>query len=467
MPRLPYASVTFDVEAEAKPVVAEPRSDIPFRILLLGDFSGRANRGEPSPDRLRPYLIDRDNFDEVLGRVRPELELGEPGRGIVLRFRELEDFHPDRIFERHPVFEQLREKRRSPGAIRTAAAEPAPRQAPTDVPALSGGSLLDGVLDATETGAGGPSRPPDLLRDFIERAVAPHLAEPADPRRAESVAEADAAVGKLMRAILHHRDFQALEAAWRAVDWLVRGLETGPQLKVYVLDVSRADLPRCLPELNRLLVDQAAAIPGAEPWALVIGNFTFRRTESDIRLLSQLARIMQAAGAPFLTEADPADADSEDALRLWQALRRSAEAGSIGLALPRFLLRLPYGKETHPLESFAFEEMSGAPVHQHYLWGNPAFACAWLLGRAFSSEGWDLRPGAQREIKGLPLHVYVEDGEQQLKPCAEVLMTEREADELLEQGFMPLASLKNQDAALLVRFQSIADPAAPLAGRWI
>jgi len=65
--------VTFDVEAEAKPVVAEPRSDVPFRILLLGDFSGRANRGEPSPDRLRPYLVDRDNFDEVLGRVRPEL----------------------------------------------------------------------------------------------------------------------------------------------------------------------------------------------------------------------------------------------------------------------------------------------------------------------------------------------------------------------------------------------------------
>jgi len=455
------------VDTGAQPLPVEARPDTPFRILVLGDFSGRGNRGEPSPARLRPYLIDRDNFDEILNRVRPELELGGHGRGIVLRFRELEDFHPDRIFEQHPSFERLRAERKSPGpAARAVAPESATRQPPPDVPMRLHGSFLDDVLEATEAQPARPARQPDALRDFIDRAVAPHLAPAPDPRLADAVAEVDAAAGKLMRAILHHRDFQALEAAWRAVHWMVRGLETGSHLKVYVLDIGKADLPGCLPEVRRVLVEQTA-IPGAEPWALLAGNFTFRRNEGDIHLLNELARIAQAAGAPLLAEADPGDADSDDALRLWQALRRSTEARSVGLALPRFLLRLPYGKQTDTLESFAFEEMPGASAHHDYLWGNPAFACAYLLAEAFEIEGWDLRPGARREIKGLPMHVYDEDGERRLKPCAEVLMTERDAEAMLDAGFMPLASVKDQDAALLVRFQSIAEPPAPLAGRWI
>jgi type VI secretion system protein ImpC len=175
---------------------------------------------------------------------------------------------------------------------------------------------------------------------------------------------------------------------------------------------------------------------------------------------------MHAAGAPFLAEGDPAGADSEQVDQLWEALRRSPGARSIGLALPRFLLRLPYGQDTDSVENFAFEEMPGSPVHRNYLWGNPAFACAYLLGQAFTRDGWDLRPGTHHEIGGLPLHVYEEDGEQQLKPCAEMLMTEDDAESLMDQGYMPLASIKGQDTVRLLRFQSITQPPAPLAGRW-
>jgi type VI secretion system protein ImpC len=146
-------------------------------------------------------------------------------------------------------------------------------------------------------------------------------------------------------------------------------------------------------------------------------------------------------------------------------LRHSSEARWIGLALPRFLLRLPYGEKTSPLESFEFEEMPTS-VHQDYLWGNPAFCCAYLLGQAFQTYGWNLRPGAHRQIDGLPLHVYQQDGRPVMKPCAEVLLTEREAEFLMEQGIMPLASLKDQGAVILLRFQSIAHPLAALSGRW-
>ena len=458
-----YASVVLDVDPEAQPLPVEPRSDTPFRILLLGDFSGRRNRGEPPPERLRPYLIDRDTGDEVLFRMRPALEFGEPGRGAVLRFHELEDFHPDQIY-RQAVFEKFRAVRHLLAAEAPAAAVPAPAPPrPPDMPGLTGGSLLDSVLETTE---GQSARQPDALRDFIERAVGPHTAPREDPGLARKAAEVAEEAGKVIRALLHHRDFQALEAAWRAVEWLVRGLETGPQLKIYALDISKADLTGSLRELRRILVDEAAAIPGAEPWTLVAANFTFARTASDIRLLTGLAGVMRAAGAVFLAEADPGEAESPDAERLWQALRDSAQASSIGLALPRFLLRLPYGEKTNTIESFAFEEMPGTPDHHHYLWGNPAFACACLLGQAFSSDGWGMRPGTHAVIAGLPLHSYESEGEQRLKPCAEVLLSEADADWILEQGFMPLVSIKNRDTVRLLRFQSIAQPLAPLSGAW-
>jgi len=392
------------------------------------------------------------------------LELGAPGRGLVLRFRELDDFHPDNIY-RQEVFEKFRAMRHllATQAPAPSAPAPAPPQPRPDMPALTGGSLLDTVLETTEAQ---PPRQPDALREFIERAVAPHTAPREDPSLAAKTAEVAAEAGKVMRALLHHSDFQALEAAWRALDWLVRGLETGPLLKVYALDISKADLAGSLRELRRILVDEATGTLGGEPWALVAGNFTFARTESDIRMLGALAGLMRAAGTVFVAEADPGEAESPEAERRWQALRNSPEASSIGLALPRFLLRLPYGEKTSAVDSFAFEEMPGTPDHRQYLWGNPAFACAYLLGESFSRDGWDLRPGTHATIMGLPLHVYESAGEQQLKPCAEVLMTEADADWILEQGFMPLVSVKNQDAVRLLRFQSIAQPPAPLSGAW-
>lgn len=136
------------------------------------------------------------------------------------------------------------------------------------------------------------------------------------------------------------------------------------------------------------------------------------------------------------------------------------------MALPRFLLRLPYGKKTDPIESFDFEEMPEAPAHEDYLWGNPAFAWAVLLAQSFREYGWEMRPGLHAQIDGLPLHVYEHDGESELKPCAEALLTEEAAAHVLDNGPMPLVSLKGRDAAQLVRFQSIAEPLRSLAGRW-
>jgi len=150
----------------------------------------------------------------------------------------------------------------------------------------------------------------------------------------------------------------------------------------------------------------------------------------------------------------------------WQVLRQLSEAAYLGLVLPRFLLRLPYGKDTDPLDALDFEEMPSRCGHEDYLWGNACFACALLLGKAYSLEGWRFTPGNTLDVDNLPLHIIKDKGESRIKPCAETLLSERAAERILETGIMPLLSFVNQDHARLVRFQAVVEPMTRLAGRW-
>ena len=349
-----------------------------------------------------------------------------------------------------------------------AAAEP---QRPELTPGMN---LLDSMVEAAEPAT--PQAPirRGELRSFVDRVVQPYSVPAEDPDLPRLLGLVDAESGARMRAILHHPGFQSLEAAWRAVFQLVRAVETGSQLQLYLMDVSKAELAADLvagDDLRqtrtwRILVEEALETGGA--WSVVAGNYSVARTVADAEVLGRLAAIMSFAGAPFLAEADPASggADAEEGALRWERLRRLPEASWIGLAMPRLLLRLPYGKKTAPIESFHFEEMPGVPSHQQYLWGSPAFTCAQLLAEGFANDGWEMRPGAQLRIDGLPLHVYQADGEPQAKPCAEVLLTDREIDWMLDEGYMPLASIRGTDSVQLVRFQSIKKPVARLSGRW-
>jgi type VI secretion system protein ImpC len=463
-----FGAVNLNVNPSVDPSSAVIDPETPFRILLMGDFSGQA-------PAWKPVEIDRDNFEEVLARVGP----GFSG----MRFRELDDFHPDRIYQQSKLFQSLREVRRKleePATFDEAAAEirgwtqepAAPKAPPVEAqrPALPdlapGVSLLDSIVEAAE-----PKAPSQVihrgdLRSFVESVVAPHRVAAENPELPRLRALVDAELGARMRALLHHSTFQSLEAAWRAVFHLVRSLETGSQLKLYLLDVSKSELAADLRSADDPRESRIGHVLSGSTWSVVTGNYAFARTVKDADMLGRLAGIMSLAEAPFLGEADPGDSENEDAARHWEHLRELPEACWIGLAMPRFLLRLPYGKKTDSVESFDFEEMPGAPGHPQYLWGNPAFACVQLLAEAFTNDGWEMRPGAPSEIDGLPVHVFEDEGEQQVKPCAEVLLTEREIDWILDQGYMALASIRGRDAVRLVRFQSIAKPLARLSGRW-
>lgn len=514
---LSFGKIDVDIRATLDSSEGVPEPETPFRVVLLGDFSNRAGRSGIEPlTNLRPLLVDRDNFDQVLERLGVEFHLplgGESQSRTTIRLAALDDFHPDRICERVEAFRLLKDLRRrldSPATFATAAAEiqvwaktePAPvareaeqeKPAPASEPARpSPENLLEQMLEESSSRESEvmPSRDQADWNAFLREIVTPHLTPQADPQQEELVAQVDAAASSQMRALLHEPTFQALEAAWRAVFFLVDRLETSTQLRLYLLDITKAELAADLnsvddlrsTSLYRLLVEQSIGTPGGEPWAVLAGNYTFDHSREDVELLGRIAKIASQAGAPFLAAASPhvlgcaslaetsdpdewqQPSDAQDG-QAWDSLRRLPEAAYLGLALPRFLLRLPYGSNTEPIEQFTFEEMPESPSHADYLWGNPAFVCVYLLAEAFSQDGWDLRPGIVQEIEGLPLYVYQQDGESVMTPCAEAWLSERTAERILDEGLMPLLSIRGSNAVRLARFQSLAAPAAPLAGRW-
>ncbi len=512
--------INLDVAVGRGPRNSLPDDEAPFRIALIGDFSGASH---PSAGRIadlgtrQPIAVDRDNFDEVLAKLQPAIRLPASGNAAeeVLTFSELDDFHPDRLLQRSAMFRRLRELRKrlqDPRRVSSTLKElgvssPTPSQdvaknalasrktAAEQAASLASGSLLDDMIAQTESQSGEATvrRRNDGLQAFVQRATAAHTVADTDPRQMEVLAAVDRALGVQMRSLLHYPPLQALESAWRAVFLLVRRIPSCSQLKLYLLDVSQeelaadllasSDLRQC--GAYRLLVEKTIGTPGAEPWVLLVGNFVFGPSREEVEVLGRIAKIAHAVGAAFVGEASPALLGSqslvaipeeedwgeafpeEGAASAWKSLRSATEGAHVGLALPRFLLRLPYGKETDPIEEFSFEEVPNIPTHEHYLWGNPAFACALLLAESFAEEGWKMRPGRHLEIDRLPLHVVRVDGQTEIRPCAEVLITEHTAESILEKGLMPLASMKDQDVVRVVRFQSIADPLRSLAGPWI
>lgn len=486
---------------------AAPDPDERFRILVLGDFSGRQSRGIRDPSDLgrsrTPVRVDRDNIEELPGELGTEasVPLVEDGVPIRVAIRTLEDFHPDRLFTETAAFSGLRKTRMAlesgaPEEFEEASstvqgwsqlgaptgpvpqAPPAAPAPPSALPPTDAEKLVRELLERSSKR--GTSE--DLDR-FVRQVVAPHLAPRVPSDREGLLGRVDFTVGAWMRDLLHEPGLQELEAAWRSLEFLVRRVDED-STEVHVLDVTRAELAEDLRRsdlsqsgLHRVLIGDAAESFGGKPWSAIVGMWTISPTVEDVALLGRMARLAHASGAPFLAGAAPSLAgpqsgggsgpgeEAEEAL--WQALRGMPSAEWIGLALPRFLLRLPYGAATDPAEEFSFEEAETGG-REELLWANPAIACALLLSQAFEQDGWNMTPGSVRDIDGLPLYVHKPDAgaEARLTPCAEALLSDAQAEALLERGLMPVVTKRGSDAIRFVRFQSIRDPLTPLAGPW-
>ncbi len=301
----------------------------------------------------------------------------------------------------------------------------------------------------------------------------------------------DATLTEQINLIIHHEDFQQLESAWRGVHYLVNNTETDETLKIKVYNISKKELGRTLKKFRGTAWDQSPVFKrlyeeefgqfGGEPFGALVGDYYFDHSPQDTQLLADIAQVAAAAHAPFIAAAAPSVLQMETWSELsnprdltkifqtpeyaaWRSLRESDDARYIGLTMPRFLARLPYGAATEPVEEFAFEEDTAGGASENYAWCNSAYAMATNITRAFKLYGWcsnirGIESGGA--VEGLPAHTFPdEDGGVAMKCPTEIAISDRREAELAKNGFMPLIFKKNSDFAAFIGAQSLQQPQA-------
>lgn len=500
------------LETEASPI----DEDAPFRLLFWGDWSGRESRSTISEQKeSKPIEIDRDNFEEVFRKLNVELSLdfhsGE-NSNLSVRFDEYDDFHPDNLFQKLPLFADLREIRRqlvNPQTFNAAAREvrswltedkPSADNSVEENPAVRGetvssDNLLDQIIgradNADSTDSKSQTTESSELRAFVKNIVKPHLVQTDTEEQSKLLLIVDEIVSDLMRKILHHPQFQALESGWRGIHSLTRKIETDRSLKIYIIDFSKTDLIDNLKAVNSLADSvfynvtsaESSGFPDEDFWAVNLGNYSFSLNVDDVAALMRIGKIAASFDTPFISHLKPQifgfdsfqNAENQDSWRvsedsserkLWDMLRSAPESPYLAMVMPRLLSRLPYGKKTEPTEGFYFEEFTSDDRHEDFLWSNPIFSLAKLLADTFQQRGWNMSEHFLQDIENLPFYSYREEQESEFKPCAEILMTQGKYEKLMEEGLMPMISFKNTDKVRVGSWQSIAHPPQILRGRW-
>jgi type VI secretion system protein ImpC len=304
------------------------------------------------------------------------------------------------------------------------------------------------------------------------------------------IAQIDKKLGEQINLILHNEQFQQLEAAWRGLHHLVNNTETDEQLKIRVMNISKKELARTLKKFKGTAWDQSPIFKkmyeeeygqfGGEPYGCLVGDYHFDHSPPDVELLSSMAQVSAAIHAPFISGVAPSLMQMDSWAELsnprdltkifqtpeyaaWRSLRESDDARYIGLAMPRFLARQPYGAKTDPVEEFDFEEETQGADSSKYVWANSAYAMATNINRSFKMYGWCSRIRGIESggaVEGLPTHTFpTDDGGVDMKCPTEIAISDRREAELAKVGLMPLIHKKNSDFAAFIGAQSLQKPA--------
>jgi type VI secretion system protein ImpC len=304
------------------------------------------------------------------------------------------------------------------------------------------------------------------------------------------IAQIDKKLTDQVNLILHHADYQKLEGTWRGLHYMVNNTETDEMLKIRVMNISKNELGKTLKKFKGTSWDQSPLFKklyeeefgqfGGEPFGCLMGDYYFDHSPQDVDLLGQIAQISAASHAPFITGLAPSTlqmdswgelANPRDLTKIfstpdyaaWRSLRDSDDSIYLGLAMPRFLSRLPYGAKTDPVEDFDFEEDTEAANSNNYTWSNAAYAMATNINRSFKLYGWCSRIRGIESggaVEGLPVHTFpTDDGGVDMKCPTEIAISDRREAELAKSGFMPLIHKKNSDFAAFIGAQSLHKPA--------
>lgn len=300
------------------------------------------------------------------------------------------------------------------------------------------------------------------------------------------IAEIDKKLSEQINKIIHHEDFKTLEASWRGLHHLVYNTETDEMLQIKVLNISKKELDKTFKKypdaawdqspLFKKIYEEEYGVFGGQPFGSFVGDYYFDHSPGDVGILSGMAQISAASHAPFITAPAPSLMGMESWEELnnprdltkifqqkeylpWKALRDSDDAKYLGLAMPRFLARLPYGAKTVPVEGFDFEEDSEGADHSKYVWSNAAYAMGANITKAFKLYGWCTQIRGRQSgglVENLPCHTFkTSDGSSDLKCPTEVAIPDRREAELAANGLIPLCYIKNSNEAVFVGAQSV------------
>lgn len=303
------------------------------------------------------------------------------------------------------------------------------------------------------------------------------------------IAELDKKLSEQISKIIHHEDFKSLEGTWRGLYHLVSNTETDETLKIRVINISKKEVAATIKKFKGTNWDQSPLFkkvyedefgtPGGQPYGALIGDYYFDQSPPDVEIMAGMAQIASAAHAPFITAAAPRVLGMESWQELsnprdltkifqtpdyapWRSLRDSEDSRYLGLTMPRFLARQPYGAKSNPVEEFDFEEDVEGADHSKYVWANSAFAMGTNITRSFKLYGWCANIRGTESggmLEGLPCHTFpTDDGGVDMKCPTEIAITDRREAELAKNGFMPLSHYKNTDYAVFMGAQSLQKP---------
>ena len=352
-------------------------------------------------------------------------------------------------------------------------------------------NLLDKIVEEGRMGrdAATKERGRDLVRNFVSEVLAGTVTLNPDTEAMINarIAQIDALISSQVNEVMHHPDFQKLEGSWRGLKYLLDNSETGEQLKIKVMNVSKKDLLKDLqkaPEFDqsalfKKVYEEEFGVFGGTPFGSLLGDYEFGKSGQDIELLEKISQVAAAAHAPFITAASSEMMNMESYTQLdaprdmakvfdsteyakWKSFRASDDARYVALTLPRILMREPYGAATVPVEAFNFEERVDGTDHSKYLWGNAAWALGSRITQAFASYGWcatirGVESGGL--VENLPVHNFKTDsGDVAMKCPTETPISDRREKELADLGFVPLVHRKGSDNAAFFSVQSAQKP---------
>lgn len=348
-------------------------------------------------------------------------------------------------------------------------------------------SLLDSIVEQGRFGkdAATQERGKDMVSQFVKEVLHGSIKMDRDTEAMINarIAQIDQLLSAQLNEILHAQEFQKLEGTWRGLKYLMSQSETNENLKIKVLNVTKKELLRDLeraPEFDqsamfKKVYEEEFGVFGGAPFGALIGDYEFGKGNQDIALLEKISQVAAAAHAPFLTAASSDMFNLESYTQLdaprdlgkvfdtteyakWKSFRQSEDSRYVGLTCPRILMRLPYGKETVPVEGFNYEENVDGTSHDKYLWANSSWALGARLTNAFAQYGWcacirGVESGGL--VEGLPVHNFrTDDGDVTMKCPTETPITDRREKELADLGFIPLVHCKNTDYAAFFSVQS-------------